>query len=169
MSEGCSNCETREHIDRVRHFMRRAADQLIDRGVRHDRSKLESPEAEGFAKCTHALKGLTYGSEEYKEQLKEMRPFLKHHYEHNAHHPEHWDEGVRDMTLMDLIEMLCDWAAATERHADGCLGRSLHVNGGRFEIPRDIQEKLITTSWELFHDKMSAHENGTCNCPKGGL
>jgi hypothetical protein len=54
---------------------------------------------------------------------------LKHHYSHNRHHPEFFGEdGVDGMTLVDLIEMLADWKAATERHDDGDLAKSLEIH-----------------------------------------
>jgi hypothetical protein len=37
-----------------------------------------------------------------------MAPALKHHYENNRHHPEHFKNNIDDMNLIDLIEMLCD-------------------------------------------------------------
>jgi hypothetical protein len=51
---------------------------------------------------------------------------LKHHYAHNRHHPEFFGEdGVDGMSLVDVIEMLADWKAATEHHDDGDLAKSL--------------------------------------------
>ena len=49
-----------------------------------------------------------------------MGPALQHHYEDNCHHPEHYRNGIHDMNMVDLIEMLCDWRAAIKRyHPDG--------------------------------------------------
>ena len=42
--------------------------------------------------------------------LKEMKPALNHHYVNNLHHPEHF-QAVDSMTLIDIVEMLCDWTA----------------------------------------------------------
>lgn len=53
------------------------------------------------------------------------------------------------MTIIDLIEMLADWKAATMRHADGCLRRSLFLNKTRFKIPDEIQAMLVKTADEL--------------------
>jgi hypothetical protein len=86
--------------------------ELSKRAVNHDKSKLESPEKEIFEEYTPKLKGTTYGSEEYKEFLKEMKPALDHHYANNRHHPEHFKNGVNDMNLFDLLEMAADWLAA---------------------------------------------------------
>ena len=55
------------------------------------------------------LSKVEYGSEQHKEYLKEMKKGLVHHYEINSHHPEHYKNGIEDMTLFDIIEMLMDW------------------------------------------------------------
>lgn len=130
-----SKHETRLHIHavqcRIDHFILK----MSLRASAHDASKLEPPEAEGFATCTNNLKGLTYGSDEYRAQLAEMKPFLDHHYANNSHHPEHYPEGIAGMDLLDLVEMFCDWWAASERHADGNIIRSIDINEGRFGMP----------------------------------
>lgn len=41
-----------------------------------------------FTRFTPRLKGMTYGSPEYKQCLAEMGPGLRHHYAANRHHPE---------------------------------------------------------------------------------
>ena len=81
---------------------------------------------------TPLLKQLTYGSDEYKAVLDGMRPALKHHYNKNSHHPEHYRDGISGMTIVDLVEMFCDWCAATERHEDGNIDRSIIQNMERF-------------------------------------
>ena len=63
-----------------------------------------------------------------------MAPFLDHHYKHNRHHPEHHEDGVFGMNLIDIVEMFCDWAAATMRHSDGDLARSIEINTERFDL-----------------------------------
>lgn len=42
--------------------------------------------------------------------------------------------GIHGMNLVDLLEMLCDWKAASERHNDGNIRRSIEINGKRFEM-----------------------------------
>jgi len=45
-----------------------------------------------------------------------MKPAIEHHYKNNRHHPEHFNNGIDEMNLVDLIELLCDWKAASERN-----------------------------------------------------
>ena len=137
--------KTIEHIINVRKYMSFTRDELIDRSVKHDQSKLESPEKEIFDEYTPKLSQVTYGSDEYKGYLKEMKIALDHHYLANRHHPEHFENGVNDMNLIDLIEMLCDWKAATLRHDDGDIYKSIEINKKRFDISNELTDILYNT------------------------
>ena len=86
--------ETIRHIVRVKEFMNMVAMELARRGAEHDRSKLNEPEKSIFDEMTPKLKTSTYGSEEYKGFLREMKVALDHHYENNRHHPEHSEKGI---------------------------------------------------------------------------
>lgn len=144
-----SKPDTEKHIQRVNELIQEVRTNLRHRGVEHDASKLEPPEKEWFDESTQRLRGTTYGSAEYKEMLEQMQPCLKHHYKHNSHHPEHYPNGIYGMCLLDLMEMLCDWKAATERHADGCLARSLEVNQTRFGYDDNFKNMLTQTALKL--------------------
>ncbi len=143
--EAKTNLETIKHIETVRHFMRAMRHDLERREVAHDQSKLESPEREIFAEFTPKLAASTYGSEEYEGFRAAMKPALDHHYAKNTHHPEHYKDGVNDMTLMDLVEMFCDWKAATMRHNDGNLRKSIEINAKRFGIDSQLVRIMENT------------------------
>jgi len=121
-----------EHIQKVDDLLALCIEELRKRGVEHDKSKLDPPEKDYFDKYTPMLKNTTYGSDEYKKYLREMKKGVTHHYHHNRHHPEHWEEGISGMNLIDLLEMVCDWYAASQRHADGDIYKSIEQNQARF-------------------------------------
>ncbi|GAA2159282.1 hypothetical protein [Glycomyces lechevalierae] len=50
---------------------------------------------------------------------------------------------------MTDIEMLADWKAATERHADGDLARSLEIQKDRFGISDQLAQILENTAREM--------------------
>jgi len=125
---------TMKHQARVAFLLGVFSRELAKRAVSHDASKLGPEEAPRFEEITHKLEGLTYGSPEYQESLKELGPALEHHYTHNRHHPEHHERGIGEMNLVDIIEMICDWIAAAERHTDGCPFKSLTKNEDRFHL-----------------------------------
>jgi hypothetical protein len=140
-----SRPDTLQHIEQVRIFLARVIDDLMSRAIHHDASKLKSPEKEAFDEFTPKLGTSTYGSEEYKGYLQAMGEALKHHYAHNSHHPEHRPNGIRDMSLVDLLEMLCDWKAATLRHANGDIRRSIEQNQQRFGYSDELKSILLNT------------------------
>ena len=143
-----SECQvdTIKHIEKVRKYIKLFMDKLAIRGVEHDRLKLESPEVEIFTEYTPKLAQSTYGSEEYNEFLKEMNIALQHHYANYRHHPEHFTKGINDMNLVDIVEMLCDWKAASERHNDGNLLKSIEINAQRFGYDDQLKQIFINTA-----------------------
>lgn len=141
--------ETLAHIGRVQGLLADIQVELGERALRHDRSKLEEPEKTAFDEVTGALHGLTYGSPEYKTQLEKLKSALAHHYANNSHHPEHYPGGIAEMTLLDLVEMMCDWKAATERHADGSLKRSIEINRERFGMSDQLAAILENSRKEM--------------------
>lgn len=69
-----------------------------------------------------------------------------HHYASNRHHPEHFSKGVDDMTLVDIVEMLCDWKAASLRQNDGNLLKSIEINAKRFGYDDQLKRIFINTA-----------------------
>jgi hypothetical protein len=146
--EKAVNYETISHIIEVRNCLNVIIKGLIKRGEDHDRSKLEQPELDFFVKFTSRLKAMTYGSDEYKQCLSELKPALDHHYSLNRHHPE-FHESISNMNLIDIIEMFCDWKAATKRHADGDMSKSIAINKDRFCMS-DQLTSIFNNTVELF-------------------
>lgn len=172
--------KTLEHIEIVRKQIQKICEELYYRGRVHDSSKLERPEREIFDEYTPKLRDTTYGSEEYKHFLSEMKPALDHHYAVNRHHPEHFKKWVCNgcfeeftkepdrchvcgysqfqeevdisrMNLVDIVEMFCDWKAATLRHTDGDLQNSITINQKRFHIC-NMLTSIFRNSVELFEE-----------------
>lgn len=138
--------ETYKHIRRVNELCLNMATELIHRAIAHDDSKLLPPEAELFEESTEKLSSLTYGSDAYKAQLEAIKPAVEHHYQINRHHPEFHHNGIREMNLVDLMEMLCDWRAAGERHDNGGIMRSIEVNQKRFGYSDELRLILENTA-----------------------
>lgn len=136
---------TYEHIQIVQRMLNDLIRELLTRSEQHDQSKLRDPEKSVFDEYTPKLRDVTYGSEEYKAALAGMKPALDHHYANNRHHPEHFEDGIHGMNLVDLLEMLVDWKAATLRHADGDIRVSIETNQERFGYGDEIKQLLLNT------------------------
>jgi hypothetical protein len=142
--------ETIEHVKCVRHYLHGFIAEIEARGQLHDYSKLEEPEKslndELKPKLRAAETEYGYGSPQYEAVVKELNPLLRHHFDANRHHPEHYPNGINGMTLVDVLEMIADWKAASLRG-----GQSLNIeaNKRRFNISDQLYEILQNTVKEL--------------------
>lgn len=141
--------ETLNHISTVRKYIGAIVKRLWQRAIDHDATKLIEPEKSMYDEHAPKFRSLTYGSAEYRQSLADMGEALNHHYKHNTHHPEHYENGINGMTLLDVFEMLADWKAVTERHADGDMQKSLLINKERFGISEQLLEILQNTIKEM--------------------
>jgi len=148
-----SRPDTYEHIRQVQIYINRFIEKMGMRSIDHDRSKLSDPELAGFNKYTPLLKDMTYGSDEYKHCLQKLKTVLDHHYANNSHHPEHYEDGIRDMCLLDLLEMLADWLAATQRTKGGNIYKSIDMNAERFGYSDELKQILKNTIDRLDEDR----------------
>lgn len=146
-----SEVDIRKHQRCVQRMMTRIALELLARAEQHDLSKLGPEEAPLFAESFAKLKTLTYGSPEYQEALKNLGPALAHHYARNDHHPEHFPGGINDMNICMVVEMFCDWVAASQRQNNGNLHVSLEKALERFGVG-PMLGKVFRNSISLVED-----------------
>lgn len=139
------NSETLKHVNDVRSNIWQLIQELDKRAQEHDASKFQSPELEIYSEHMSKLASIEYGSPEYQALLKEVQPAIDHHYANNRHHPEHWPDGIEDMDLLDIIEMLADWTAATKRNKNGNIHKSIEHNTARFKMSPQLAKILENT------------------------
>jgi ribosomal protein L40E len=145
--------ETVEHILAVQGTLGAVSNQIRCRGKNHDRSKLTTEELPHFAVAEN-LKKLKYGSREYTKALAGLKPALTHHYKANRHHPEHFMDGIVDMNLVDIIEMVCDWHCAAMRHGeDHNIFKSINHNRMRFHIHHQLACILWNTAIDVLGEE----------------
>lgn len=145
-----SRVDTYEHIEKVRNHVLDCAADLIDRAHVHDHSKLHGIERETFDKITPLLRDTEYGSDEYRQTMRDNKPGIEAHYLVNDHHPEHHAAGIDGMHLLQLVEMLCDWKAAGERHdPPNSIESSIAHNIERFGISEQLARILENTAVAL--------------------
>ncbi len=136
---------------------------LQDRCERHDRSKLEEPEKSGF-EAMDAEPFYPYGSPEYFDKLERYRPILEHHYKHNSHHPEHYAGFIGEMDLIDMLEMLCDWASRRDGLSVDEAITLVEQQNERFQMPSILSSILLNTlkrylATEFYDASKSARPN----------
>ena len=149
--EDCKK-DTLDHKNKVKEYMDKLSGIITDRGLHHDDSKLKSPELEVYAEYVPKLKQVEYNSDEYKEYLKQMKVALDSHYSNNRHHPEYHNNGIKDMSLIDILEMLVDWKASIERGGNKISIDSLNTNQERFGYSDELKQIMMNTI-NLLEDK----------------
>jgi hypothetical protein len=146
-----SRPETLIHSQRVGELLVQLIKQILDRSWRHDRSKTVEPELNFVNRWQPRFDNVPYGSPAWdqlrREQVAENGQLL--HFQANRHHPEHFPNGINDMTLVDVVELLCDWKAASERTGAGNLPKSLAVNAVRYEMSTQLLRIMVNTAMEL--------------------
>lgn len=136
---------TLQHIRRASGLILHCSAALIRRAAEHDASKLVEPEWPGVEKYTEPLAKLTFGTPEYDAIMREARPIQILHHAANRHHPEHFENGISGMTLIDLTEMVCDWRAAVEKHQNGDIYKSIEICQQRYGFSNDLKAVFQNT------------------------
>ena len=135
------------HNNNVQNHLADAISNIAKRMANHDQSKYSESEFD-LVKGKPYLQTLEYNTPEYKAGLASVKTAVESHYKANSHHPEHYSDGIKGMTLLDLIEMACDWQAASLEH-NSTFTASIHRNVERFGLSIEIQEILMNTGREM--------------------
>ncbi len=139
-----SRADTLQHILHVRACLDAFVTEMLRRGRVHDASKFDPLEKPAFDEAIPLLRGVPYGSPEYVAVVERLAPAFAHHYRRNSHHPEHYGEkGISGMDLFDVVEMVCDWLAASQRNPQD--GVKLDYNVELFGIGDQLAAILANT------------------------
>ncbi len=101
---------------------------------------------------------MAVGTDEYKVALDGMGEGVKLHYKANRHHPEHYANGVDDMTLIDVVEMLADWMAAAQ-------ARNVSVDLKHAAERFGLSEQLVRLMANQLREEDMWNEVNHCNIP----
>lgn len=140
-----------KHRHRVFTYMSRIAREIMQRGNDHDQSKYSDQEFPVYARTIKEFDKHQFGTEGYKKAKESLGPALEHHFKHNRHHPEHFEMGIDGMTLVDLLEMVCDWKSATLNHPEkpGNMTKSLEMAIVKYNISPQLARVLYNTMREF--------------------
>lgn len=112
--------------------------ELLIRGMVHDKSKLSDEELDSFLE-------LKIKDKCFKNANSIMNDFEKQHiaihWKNNRHHPEYF-EDINDMEEMDILEMVCDWAARSMQYGTDLVEFVETRQKNRFKFPDNMYEKI---------------------------
>lgn len=147
--------ETTKHIDTVFERLVAFSTKILSRGHLHDRSKLRLPEKPDFDRYTPELSKFKYGTPEYEQNKARLADALKHHYEVNSHHPEHYPNGLDGFTLYDLVEYYADMSASVSRGKDGNIFFSLGKHKEYYGMSDQLYNILKNTAKVDFPEQLN--------------
>lgn len=160
------------HISRVRRHINTFIQLLIRRAEKHDKSKLEEPELSWWKEMDKEPR-YPYGSEEYKQKIKRWNKVFKHHYQYNRHHPEHYEYGISEMTLIDIVEMMCDWLGYKDTTTVTEALKVCDEQMARYDISEELRQIIFNTLlryYSLMGGKDPNYDNNSyVNTPQGVL
>lgn len=160
----------RGHIARVRKHMNTFTQLLNKRAQTHDMSKLEEPELTWWKQMDLEPR-YPYDSEEYHAKVKRWKKVFDHHYKYNRHHPEHYDNGFSEMTLVDLVEMLCDWLGYKDVMTVSEAVNVCDQQMDRYGFSEDLRQVMLNTLIRYFSlmggFNPNFSENSIVNTPDG--
>jgi len=82
--------------------------KLIYRALVHDISRYHSSETKYFSSIVCIdQKSFSFGSKKYFAILRLIKPGVDLHRSRNRHHPEFHKNGFKDMSAIDILEMIC--------------------------------------------------------------
>ena len=139
---------TADHITAVEDNLVVFAGELITRAGAHDRSKFEDVELGPLAdmiKVEEREGKVEFGTPEYAARTAMLDGMWRNHVAHNDHHPEHFDDGITGMNLLQIVEMLCDWqAASAQRDPSKTMNITFCVE--KYGIPPMLEQILRNTA-----------------------
>ena len=133
-----------KHKKSVKRRLLYIADKIRERAEAHDNSKLNYPEL-GWLVAMDKEGRAPYGSEEYFEKQKRWECFFKHHYSENTHHPDHYDEGTKGMSVVDIVEMMCDVISYLDEIPQEKVFEVISEQAERFGFSSELKAILTNT------------------------
>ena len=138
----------KSHIKSVQEKLKVLIEELQQRLKNHDKSKLEKELP--FWEAMDKEPKYTYGTQEYFEKARRNKMVFEMHYKNNRHHPEHFINGVSDMNLIDIIEMLCDWISYKDDISITDAVEIIEEQSERFGFSDELKNLMINTLFEYF-------------------
>jgi hypothetical protein len=147
-----------DHKRRVAWYLQIAAGDLFRRATVHDNSKFSPEEFEAYEEAFPGLQRYAYGTDEFKAELKKIEPAIRHHYSVNDHHPEYFGDGINGMNLVQIMEMVFDWLAASARSKTD-FTHGLEINKARFGISDQLFEVIKNTVQQYAPERLAPDPN----------
>lgn len=135
----------KQHKDGVKTYLEIISMLLNARALTHDNSKSSDEEYKYYKMANSVNRNDFKTYEEYMDYIKPtLDKGLKHHYENNRHHPEFFDNGIDDMNLIDIMEMIADWCISIKQNGKD-LYEEIEYNFDKYNVSEQLKKIIINT------------------------
>jgi len=135
----------KQHKDGVKDYLKFIVNLLASRALTHDNSKNSDEEYKYFKMANSVNRNQFKTYEEYLNYIKPtLDKGLEHHYNVNRHHPEYFDNGIDDMNLIDILEMIVDWKVSIEQN-DKELYEEIDYNFNKYNVSEQLKKIILNT------------------------
>lgn len=135
----------KQHKKGVKNYLEIISMLLNSRALTHDNSKSSNEEYKYYKMANSVNRNDFKTYEEYLDFIKPtLNKGLKHHYENNRHHPEYFDNGIEDMTLIDVLEMIADWYISIKQNGKE-LDNEIKYNFDKYNVSEQLRKIIMNT------------------------
>ncbi len=115
---------------KIGHSLNFDENSLLERAKSHDLTKFSNDEFLGYMLLGDEKERARVLTTEEKALVNKA---IEHHYKHNSHHPQYYDD-CNKMTDLDLLEMVSDWlACAIEQGRSPILTNGYNFNKANYQ------------------------------------
>lgn len=125
---------TFEHVRRVQILTYEFLEKLLSSVIFHDKSKFNRQEFDDLVAQEVS------GKKEYAKD--------DPHYSFNPHHPEHYENGIDDMNLLTIVEMLSGWKVDAEEQ-NRPFSEILKEYNQKYKVNDQLRKILENTAKQL--------------------
>lgn len=134
-----------KHKEEVVVAMAKFAAEISYRAGVHDNSKFSADEFDINSEHVQHFNKYDFDTAEEKNLRELVGPAIIAHRKRNRHHPEHFENGIDGMNLIDLLEMLCDWQSASKRAKGDSLRKGLPILKEKYNISPQLLKIIENT------------------------
>jgi hypothetical protein len=135
-----------KHKEQVAVMLAKFSAELAYRAAVHDNSKFNSTEFDDCSENVLEFNKYPFGTPEYDALREKLKNAIVYHRERNRHHPEHFENGIDGMNLIDILEMLVDWKSASTRSPEDSLRKGLPLLKEKYNISPQLLKILENTA-----------------------
>jgi len=134
-----------KHKEDIAKMLAKFAGEISYRSAIHDNSKFDTDEFNACSENVNEFGKHEFDSPGERELRLRLSDAFSSHRKKNRHHPEHFDNGIDGMNLIDLLEMVADWRSASNRNAGDSIRKSLPIVQEKYKISPQLMNVLTNT------------------------